>query len=60
MPEHRLVDVPRQLILFREGLYDVLTIIGRGRPLLRCGGFLLLQTERRVREAMRGNDPHLP
>ena len=60
MPEHCLVDVPRQLVLFREGLYDELTIIGRGRGLQRCGGGRLLRAQRRVRKAMRVDDSHSP
>ena len=28
--EHCLVNAPRQLILFRQDVYDVLTVIGRG------------------------------
>ena len=60
MPEHCLINVPRQLVLFREGLYDVLTVIGRGRWLLRWGGSRLLWAQRRVRQAMRGGESHLP
>ena len=60
MPEHCLVDVSRQLILLREGLYDVLTVIGRGRLFLRCSGCSLLRVKRRVRHAIRGDDLHLP
>ena len=58
MPEHCLVDVPRQLILSREGLYDVLTVIGRGRWLLRFSGGCLLWVQRRVRKAMRVDEPY--
>jgi len=58
--EQSLVNVPRQLVLFRQEVYDVLTVIGRGRLLLGFGGSLLLGVKRGVRCAMVLGDLHSP
>lgn len=58
--EHCLVNVPRQLILLRQNVYDVLTVIGRGRRLLWFSGNRLLGIKRGVRRAMRLGDLRSP
>lgn len=56
IPKHRLVDVSRQLILFGQYVYDVLTVIGRRSRLLGWSGSRLLQVQRGVRGAMSLNE----
>ena len=58
--EHSLVNVPRQLILSRQDVHDVLTIIGRGRQFLRFCGSRLPGFKKGVRRAMRSDDLHSP
>ena len=60
MTEHCLVNAPRQLILPRQDVYDVLTIIGRGRRLLWLLGSRLLGDKSGVRRAMRLGDLRSP
>ena len=58
--EHGLVNVPRQLVLFREDIHDESTVIGRGRRFLRCGGGRLLCAQGGVRQAIRVSDLYSP
>ena len=54
--EHCLVNAPRQHVLSREDVNDVLTIIGRGRLFLRLCRSCLLGLKKRVRQAMRSDN----